>query len=74
MFWLSDGNTLVQIGDVRFRLHRRNPPHYTGCIYADEETGATVYCLDSLEIGVKDFATLLNTIKSVLKRALYELV
>ncbi len=57
-----------------FRKMIENPPHYTGCIYADEETGATVYCLDSLEIGVKDFATLLNTIKSVLKRALYELV
>ncbi|KAF8335233.1 hypothetical protein F5887DRAFT_892062 [Amanita rubescens] len=76
VYWLSDGNTLVQIGDVRFRLHRstlvkqshwfrkmiKNPPHDAGCIYADEETGATVYCLDSLEIGVKDFATLLNAL------------
>jgi hypothetical protein len=73
VYWLSDGNILVQIGEVRFRLHRSvlvkqsewfrkmidNPPHDTWCIRADEETGATVYCLDSLEIGVKDFAALL---------------
>jgi hypothetical protein len=73
VYWLSDGNILVQIGDVRFRLHRstlvkqshwfrkmiENPPHDAECIYTDEETGATVYCLDSFDIGVKDFATLL---------------
>lgn len=75
VYWLSDGNILVQIGEVRFRLHQsalvkqskwfrkliENPPHDT-CIRADEETGATVYCLDSLEIGVKDFAALLNAL------------
>lgn len=73
--WLLDGNTLVQIGEVRFRLHRstlvkqsqwfcemiENPPH-DRCIYADEETGTTVYCLDSLEVNVKDFVALLDAL------------
>jgi hypothetical protein len=73
--WLLDGNTLVQIGETRFRLHRstlvgqskwfremiENPPH-DRCIYADEETSATVYCLDSLDVSVKDFVALLNAL------------
>ena len=73
--WLLDGNTLVQIGEIRFRLHRstlvrqskwfgemiENPPH-DRCIYADEKTGATVYCLDSLDVSVKDFVALLNAL------------
>ncbi len=75
-FWLPDGTTFVQIRDIRFKLHRstlvekskwfkdmiENPPH-DRCIYADGETGATVYCLDSLEIDVDDFVALLIAIR-----------
>ncbi|KAF8351846.1 hypothetical protein F5887DRAFT_932667 [Amanita rubescens] len=75
-FWLLDGTTLVQIRDIRFKLHRstlveqskwfkdmiENPPH-DRCIYADGETGAIVYCLDSLEIDVNDFVALLSAIR-----------
>ncbi|KAF8351850.1 hypothetical protein F5887DRAFT_1170042, partial [Amanita rubescens] len=74
-YWLPDGNTLVQIGGVRFKLDRstlvnqsawfltmiENPPNDSDkCIYKDEETGETVYCLDSLKVNVKDFVALLN--------------
>ena len=54
-YWLLDGNVLVQIGQVRFRLHRstlvkqskwfrdmiEDLPH-DRCIYVDEGTGATL--------------------------------
>jgi hypothetical protein len=74
-YWLLDGNVLVQIGQVRFRLHRstlvkqskwfrdmiENPPH-DRCRYVDEGTGAIVYILDSLEVDVKDFVALLNAL------------
>ena len=75
-FWLLDGISLVQIREIRFKLHRstlveqskwfkdmiENPPH-DRCIYADGETGAIVYCLDSLEIDVNDFVDLLSAIR-----------
>lgn len=75
-FWLFDGTTFVQIRNIRFKLHRstlvekskwfkgmiENPPH-DRCIYADGETGATVYCLDSLEVDVDDFVALLSAIR-----------
>jgi hypothetical protein len=38
-----------------------HPPNDSDkCIYKDEETGETVYCLDSLKVNVKDFVALLN--------------
>ena len=75
VFWLPDGNTLVQIEGVRFKLDRNtlvkqstwfrtmieNPPN-DSCIYTDGKTRETVYCLDSLKVNVKDFVALLNAL------------
>jgi len=78
MYWLPDGNTLVQIGGVRFKLDRSTlvkstwfltmfeNPSDDKCIYVDEETGETVYCLDSLNVSVKDFVALLNALDDAL--------
>ena len=77
--WLLDGNILVQIGQVRFQLHRsilvkqsqwfrdmiENPPH-DRCIYVDEGTGATVYVLDSLNVNLKDFIALLTALDNAM--------
>lgn len=74
-YWLPDGNVLVQIEGVRFKLDRRtlvkqstwfrtmieNPPN-DSCIYADEKTRETVYCLDSLKVNADDFVALLNAL------------
>ena len=85
-YWLLDGNVLVQIGQVRFRLHRstlvqqskwfrdmiENPQH-DRCIYVDEGTGAIVYVLDSLEVDVKDFIALLDAVGNAMYFAFHSL-
>ena len=76
-YWSPSGDILVQIKAVRFKLHKsilieqskwfrdmiEHPPH-DSCIYADEETGSTVYCLDSLDVTVEDFVTLLTALSN----------
>jgi hypothetical protein len=74
-YWLADGNALVQIEGVRFKLDRstlvkqstwfrtmiENPPN-DDCIYVDEKTRETVYCLDRLKVNANDFVALLNAL------------
>ena len=86
-YWLLDGNVLVQIGQVRFRLHRstlvrqskwfcdmiEDPPH-DRCIYVDEGTGDTVYVLDSLEVDIKDFIALLDAVENAMYLAFHSLI
>lgn len=36
------------------------------CLYTDEETGATVYVLDSLNVNVKDFVALLDALDNAM--------
>ena len=87
--WLLDGNVLVQIGQVRFRLHRstlvkqskwfrdmiEDPPHASGrYIYVDEGTGATVYVLDSLEVNVNDFVALLDALDNGMYVSFHSLI
>ena len=86
-YWLLDGNVLVQIGQVRFRLHRstlvkqskwfrdmiEDPPH-DRCIYVDEGTGATVYVLDSLEVDIKDFIALLDALENAMYVPFHSLI
>lgn len=78
-YWIPSGDILVQIDKIRFKLHRytlvkqskwfrdmiENPPH-DRCIYADEETGATVYVLDSMEVNLKDFVALLDALDNAM--------
>ncbi|KAF8632829.1 hypothetical protein AX15_001659 [Amanita polypyramis BW_CC] len=73
--WLPDGDILIQIGQVRFKLHRSTlvkhskllrgmveDPSYGTRLFVDEETGTTVHCLDGLNIDVDDFIVLLNAL------------
>ena len=78
-YWLLGGDVFVQIDKIRFKLHRytlvkqsnwfrvmiENPPH-NKYIHVDEETGAAVYVLDSLEVDVKDFVVLLDALDNAM--------